>query len=226
MTSLLGLSTVDDRVSAENASYDNPSPPLCGYFRCIVNGTQDQVMVIDRDYHITDVNTAFLRQMGRTRGEVIGRRCYEIVYQLGEPRPDLEVVCPLHQVWETGEPIRRTHVLRTQEGKQFHFHVSAFPVHDEQGQVAQLIAVCHDATAQRQLEAKLAAIYAVGQELVLSRETAWIAQVVVNAAARVLEFQVCHLWLIDEEKKALACQAHAPAEEPLQVSWLVQPGGL
>jgi len=42
----------------------------------------------------------------------------------------------------------------------------------------------------------------------------------VNAAARVLEFQVCHLWLIDEEKKALACQAHAPAEEPLQVSRL------
>jgi len=192
----------------------------CEYIRCIVNGTQDQVMVIDRDYRITDVNTAFLRQVGRTRGEVIGQRCYEVVYQLGEPRPDLEVVCPLHQVWEMGEPIRRTHVLRNQEGKQFHFHVSAFPVHDEQGQVAQLIAICHDATAQRQLEAKMAAIYTVGQELVLSREVAWIAQVVVNAAKQVLEFQVCHLWLIDEEKRGLACQTHAPAEELPQVSWL------
>ncbi len=206
--------------SVEDAMSDDRLNRVCEYFRCMVNGMQDQVMVIDRDYRVRDVNSAFLRQMGYTRGEVIGRRCYEVVYQLCEPRAELEVVCPLHQVWEKGEPIRASHVLRGLEERPFFFDVSAFPLHDEQGQVAQIIAICHDVTAERRLEAKLAAIGFLSRELVLSREKSWIAQAVVNAAEHVLEFQLCHLWLIDEEGKELVCQAYAPADEPPKISRL------
>jgi len=186
----------------------------------MVDGMQDQVMVIDRDHCVRDVNSAFLRQMGYTRTEVIGRQCYEVVHGLSEPCPGLEIVCPLYQVWEQGEPIRSSHLLRNQKGDQFYFDVSAFPLHDEQGRVVQVIAACHDVTAERRLEAKLAAIYYLSRELVLSRKEAWIAQAVVNAAQRVLEFQVCQLWLMDESGETLVCRAHAPLAEPPTVSRL------
>jgi len=191
------------------------------YFRSILDSMQDELLVIDRDYRIVDANAAFLRRIGREWKEVIGRRCYEVTFQHNQPCDGAEFRCPLQQVWESEEPVQAFHIHHDpKHDKTYYFNLVALPVYDEQGQVVQAIAVCHDVTAERRLEAKLAAIYALGRELVLSRDEAWIAQTVVNAAERVLEFQLCHLWLIDDSRKTLICRAYAPLKEPPAVSRL------
>jgi PAS domain S-box-containing protein len=191
------------------------------YFRSILDSMQDELLVIDRDYRIIDANAAFLSRIGREWKEVIGRRCYEVTFQHNQPCDGAEFRCPLQQVWESEEPVQAFHIHHDpKHDKTYYFNFVARPVYGERGQVVQAIAVCHDVTAERRLEAKLAAIYALGRELVLSRDEAWIAQTVVNAAERVLEFQLCHLWLIDDSRKTLICRAYAPLKEPPAVSRL------
>lgn len=187
------------------------------YFRNILNSLQDEVMVIDRDYRIIDANAAFLGRLKCTWKEVIGRRCYEVTYQRDRP---CDTTCPLQQVWESRNPVQAFHIHYEPNGDKLYFNLVALPICDADGEVVQVIAVCHDVTAERRLEAKLATIYALGRELVLSRDEIQIAQAVVNAAEQVLEFQLCHLWLIDESGKTLVCRAYAPLKEPPAVSQL------
>lgn len=205
-------------VAIENAVAYNRQSASSEYFRSMVNGLQDQVMVIDRDYRIDDVNCAFLQRLGHTREEVIGRRCHEVVYQRSEPCDGVEFTCPLEHAWESREPVGSFHIHRDQAGKQTHFRVSALPVCDAQGQVAKIIAACIDVTAEHRLEEKLAAVYALGQDLVLSRDVAEIAQIVVKAAEQVLQIQVCSLLLIDAGARTLVCWARKPTDEVSAIS--------
>ncbi|MBU1750824.1 MAG: GAF domain-containing protein [Chloroflexi bacterium] len=60
---------------------------------------------------------------------------------------------------------------------------------------------------RKRVEDRLATVQALGQQLVLSRDVAAIAQSVVEAAGQVLRVPICALWLVDVEQKALVCWA-------------------
>lgn len=214
------MATCEVGISTADMPYGYPQ---CVYkhLQSILDSMQDELLIVDRSYHIIYANAVFLRRIGLSRKEVIGRRCYEVTFQRDRPCDSAEFTCPLQQVWESSKPVQAFHVHDDpKEGRTYYFDLTALPVYDGQGQVIQVIAVCHDVTATRQLEERLSAIYALGHELVLFQDEARITQAVVNAAKQVLEFQLCDLWLIDEEGKNLICAAHAPLEEPLTVSRL------
>ncbi|TKJ30892.1 MAG: hypothetical protein CEE40_03370 [Chloroflexi bacterium B3_Chlor] len=221
-TTVVAVQTLADHlaVSIENARECERARADCEYFRTMVNGLQDQVMVIDVNDRIIDVNVAFLRQMKSTRDEVIGRPCYEVVYGRAERCDDTEAPCPLQEAWESGRASATFHTHYDQEGKGTHFRVSALPLRDQEGKVVRVIGACLDVTAEHRLEEKLGTIYALGRELVLSREAREIAGAVVRAAEQLLEFRVCHLWVIDEERRVLVCWACTPAGEMADISEL------
>lgn len=219
-------STIDLVAPTRNSDPNDRLNILSDYFRRVIDSMHDHVMVIDSDYRITDANAAFLHQTGCTREEVIGRPCYEVAYQFGEPCASLDRVCPLLKTLKQGELIQTTHVYSDQDGKRFVFDVTGVPMYDEEGKVIQAFAVCRDITTQFYLEAQLAAIYTMGQELVRCREEKQIAKIVVNTAKRVLEVQYCHLWLIDEDEMALVCQDCAQIKEKQEVSQLPLDGAM
>ena len=47
----------------------------------ILNSMHESVVVISPDYTIVDSNDCFVRFYGKTRNEIIGRKCYEITHQ-------------------------------------------------------------------------------------------------------------------------------------------------
>jgi len=188
------------------------------HYRAVVNGLHDQVVIIDRDYRISDANEVFLRQMGCTREEIVGQYCYEVIYQCDE-RCDTNVrSCPMRPVWETGRPARATHVRHSPDGKNDRwFDVAASPLLDAKGQVTQVIAAYRDLTAERRLEKRLTGVHALGRELVLSREERQIAQITADAAVFLLQSQLCELWLVDEKEKMLIPQAYAGRTESMNL---------
>ena len=207
-------------LAIERARLYNEVKASRDYFRVVVNALHDQVLVIDRDYCISDVNAAFLRQTGHTRQEVIGRHCYEVTHQRSVPCNGPGHPCPARQVWESGEPARTIHVHYDREGKETYIDVAASPVRDAAGRVTGVIEAYRDVTAEHQLEEKLSAVHALGRELVLSRDEDQIAQAVMDVAERVLEFRVCGLWLVDEEGKALVRRAYTAAEQAADTTTL------
>ena len=45
------------------------------YYRTLIHSLHEDLMVIDRDYRITDINNMALKTLGKTRQGVIGRLC-------------------------------------------------------------------------------------------------------------------------------------------------------
>jgi PAS domain S-box-containing protein len=61
---------------------------------------------------------------------------------------------------------------------------------------------------RQRAQEKLAALHALDRELVLTDDRQRIADAVVEAASRVLEFRVCGLWLVDQGSNTLVRYAH------------------
>lgn len=80
-----------------------------GYYRSLLANMHDDILVIDRQYRITDVNKAFLSTSGRKREDVIRRYCYEISHGYSEPCSRYGEECLLQEVFESGEPATCLH---------------------------------------------------------------------------------------------------------------------
>ncbi|HEY74884.1 MAG TPA: GAF domain-containing protein [Thermoflexia bacterium] len=68
--------------------------------------------------------------------------------------------------------------------------------------------------------ARMEAIHALGQSLVLTFDRERICQAVVEAAQRSLGFDVCGLWLLEAERKRLVRVAHAFVDRPVELTEL------
>jgi len=73
---------------------------------------------------------------------------------------------------------------------------------------------------ERELQRKLEAIHALGQELVLTHDERYVAQAVVEAAARVLGFEFCGIWLVDAEGGRAVRSAHVFTDQPADLKAL------
>nr|MBC8362976.1 PAS domain S-box protein [Candidatus Desulfatibia profunda] len=79
------------------------------YYRSILKYMHESIVVINRDYQITDANNTFLANAGRSREKLLGRHCYEISHGYNEPCHLHGEDCKLLEVFETGEPRQCLH---------------------------------------------------------------------------------------------------------------------
>jgi PAS domain S-box-containing protein len=114
------------------------------YYRTLIHSLHEDLLVIDRDYRITDINNMALKTLGKMRQEVIGRLCYEVSHGLNEPCDKHGSPCPLQQVFETGEPVncRHEHVMST--GTIVHVDILTSPIKDSEGNVTHVIEAIRD----------------------------------------------------------------------------------
>ncbi len=114
------------------------------YYRTLMHNIHEDILVLDRDYRITDVNNSFLATMGLTRPEVLGQPCYQVSHGFDSPCPVHGLECPLQEVFETGRPTNYYHEHRHADGTTRVVDVLMSPLQDEAGQVSQVIEVVRD----------------------------------------------------------------------------------
>ncbi len=117
------------------------------YLRSLLESTQGDIMVINRDYIITDVNNNFLVAVGRKGEDVIGEYCYKISHGYNEPCNKNGVRCPHQQVFKTGEPEFFFHLHKHDEGWPVRVNIRASPLKDEGGRVTHVMESIRDVTA-------------------------------------------------------------------------------
>ncbi|UCG14800.1 MAG: PAS domain-containing protein [Deltaproteobacteria bacterium] len=118
------------------------------YFRSLLTNIHEDILVIDRDYRITDVNNAFLVTVDRTREEVIGNRCYAVLHLYNEPCHRLGEDCMLREVFETGEPRHCRDKRAHADGNKRWVDILLSPLTDEKGNVTHVIEAVRDVTDQ------------------------------------------------------------------------------
>ena len=122
------------------------------YFRSLLFSMHEDILVIDRDYRITDVNNTLLVTVGREYEEVIGSRCYEVSHGYNEPCEKKGEDCMLREVFETGKPGNSRHQHIRADGSQVWVDILLSPLKDENGNVVHVIEAIRDVTDLMEME--------------------------------------------------------------------------
>ena len=109
---------------------------------------QDLISIHDADYRIIKINKALARKFNSTPEELIGKRCYELLYCRHEPKQ----MCPHSRTLATGEIADAEVDDMVFEGT---YKVTTFPVFNNEGRVWASVHVSRDITQEKMLREQL-----------------------------------------------------------------------
>ncbi len=108
----------------------------------------DLIAIIDSKHRLVRVNKAMAQRLGRTKEDLIGLRCYEVMHHSSMP-PDF---CPNADLMKND----KEHIIEFfDKGLAGHFMFSVTPLHDEQGRLLGSVHVAHDITERKRMEKAL-----------------------------------------------------------------------
>lgn len=111
----------------------------------IMDGMGDGIMVIDRNYTVTQVNSAVALSLGAAKADILGRKCYEVTHKRQSPCEAPGVICPLSLVFERGEGIVKVlHTHYDAQGNERQIEITASPVRDRKGRVLAMVETYRD----------------------------------------------------------------------------------
>lgn len=112
----------------------------------ILNGIEDFIIVISTDRHIIEANDAFLRHMGYTRDQVIGKKCYEIHHRDTQNCFEHRTGCPIGEVVRNRRPAQTIRTRTDSQGQIHYMNVSLYPVWEKDGKISRFLEISHDVT--------------------------------------------------------------------------------
>jgi len=120
-------------------------------WRSSFNALEDVMLIIDRDYNIENINDSGLALLGKSRDEVIGRKCYQIIRGVDYPQEG----CPCLKTWET----KQVGSLDRYEARfDRYFSIKSSPIFDADGEIIKFVDLMRDITEMKRAEEMLAKI--------------------------------------------------------------------
>ncbi len=118
----------------------------------ILNGIQDFILVISPDREISYANDAFLKKMHYAKGEVIGKKCFDVFRHGSPPCLEGDFSCPLNEVIRNEIPaIRELERVNRRDERRF-FEVTVFPLWETDGKIHKFIEISRDITERKKEE--------------------------------------------------------------------------
>jgi two-component system NtrC family sensor kinase len=128
----------------------------------LFDSISDIIYVVDEYYRISVPNVALIRWLSeRNRrsapdgksvlGSVVGRTCYEVLYERDSPCRE----CQMRQALETRQHLQWTERRRRLDGGREEWEISAYPILGRKGEPSQSIILGRDVTERRMLEVSL-----------------------------------------------------------------------
>lgn len=188
------------------------------YLPVIINSLEDELMVIDRDYHIIEANEAVLLRHDKRRQEVIGKYCFNISHGQRKPCRLPHHECPLRTVWETGQPTRVTHchVYHINGEKQERYiDIIASPIKDSRGNVIAVTELMRDVTEAKEMESKISeahrnllALNTIATTVSQSLDPDTVLYSAIEKTLEIMNRNTGGILLWDEERQMLCYRVH------------------
>jgi two-component system NtrC family sensor kinase len=121
----------------------------------ILNGIDEFISVITPEREIVDVNEGFLRQMGCSREEAIGRKCYEVFQKMKMPCSDGSFTCPLNEVIRNQRYSQQIMTRTGQNGENRYYEVSTYPIWEKSGKISKFVDISRDITKRLKEEEEI-----------------------------------------------------------------------
>jgi PAS domain S-box-containing protein len=117
-------------------------------FEQLIDASRDAIRIINKDYSIRRINSAFAEMTGADKNEAVGKKCWEVF-----PSPLCQTSeCRLHQILSGADVIELEIERKRKDGTTIPCRVSAFPLFDEDGELTCVVEVFRDITAFRRME--------------------------------------------------------------------------
>lgn len=188
------------------------------YLQSVIDSLVDELIVVDRDFRIVQVNEAALKRHGLSREQAIGRFCHDVSHGSVERCHEPRHACPIHQVWQTGEPARATHVhVYETDGrkKPRYVDIIASPILDAAGRVTRVVELMRDVTESKEMELeigrahqKLLALHAIANVVSQSLDLDTVLQAALDKTLELLKVDTGGILLWDEESRRLRYRVH------------------
>ena len=109
------------------------------------NSLEDVMLIIDRDYNIENMNEIGLKLLGKSKEEVIGKKCYQIISGADSPSEE----CPCMKSLET-KKVESLDRYEERFGK--YYSIQTSPIFDENGEIIKFVDLRRDITERKQAE--------------------------------------------------------------------------
>jgi PAS domain S-box-containing protein len=127
------------------------------FVETVLNSMSDAITIIDvQDLRILGMNNVFLKSLGRSEHDTLGRPCYEVTHHRQDPCAPPHDTCPLLETVKSGQHAAAEHVHRNAKGDKVYVEVSTSPIRDETGRVTKVVHVARDISERKRAELALA----------------------------------------------------------------------
>jgi two-component system NtrC family sensor kinase len=116
--------------------------------RAIFDNIPAAFYIIDRQYRLIAVNRSRANRAGKLPPELVGKRCYQALFERQAPCPG----CRAMEIFEAGRSTTRSERREGGMDESTEWEISTYPILDEDENIVQVILVEQDVTDRRRLE--------------------------------------------------------------------------
>ncbi|MCK5096672.1 MAG: PAS domain-containing protein, partial [Desulfobacteraceae bacterium] len=120
----------------------------------ILNGIRDFILIISPEKEIIEVNAAFLRHMNYKRGDVIGRKCFNVFKEVTRKSSNCHQFCPLEDVIKNKRHCQVELTRLGSDDKPKYTELTIFPIWEKKGKISKFIEISRDITKRKMDEKK------------------------------------------------------------------------
>jgi len=131
-------------------SNEQASTPDADLLQSILDGIEESIVVLNKDFHIICHNNAFKSWLERPKKKIIGEHCYSVIHG-----HDVRChVCIVRDTFRTGQYFETSHSHEREGGRIYH-ETRSYPIKDPKGEVKYAIYMFRDITERALIEEKV-----------------------------------------------------------------------
>ena len=121
------------------------------FLQSVLDGIEESIVVIDRDYNIVCYNNAFNSWLKRPKKKIIGEQCYAVIHD----QPVRCSPCIVRETFRTGQFFETSHSHDMGNGKKVYHETKSYPIKDASNEVKYAIYMFKDITERALIEEKV-----------------------------------------------------------------------
>lgn len=149
--------TTERRIEEEKSKVKNR-------LEAFLNGIDEALAVIDRNYKIRSTNRAFVKSLRYAGKSVVGKYCYKVLHNYAKPCKQ----CVVRNTFQTGKSSESIRSHRDSDGTKIYYETRAYPLRDPDGNINVAIYIFRDITKKRKLEERIRYLKEYNESIVAS----------------------------------------------------------
>lgn len=175
---------------------------------------EDEILIVNSEYRVLFANAMVLSKYPKA-GSQLGKYCYGVLQNRNKPCSSPSWECPLRQVLQSSQRTTIIHNIPV-HGNDTYLKITAYPLHDSDGNTYAMVEMRRDVTAERALEAnilrrhhQLLALSHISSTVSGLRDLDAILRITLDNVLDLFDGTIGGILLLDEKSKTLYYRAYS-----------------